>query len=175
MGCHSHCILQWIAPTKTLNICDDTIQKPFTCSISGRQCPIKIMRNCINIPSSHFHTAFLRSLMWHVALIGHLKNSHKNEACYLCFTRIFTPDHKIFICKMYAKHGVNHLRHLCKEETSIPWVDLSKSFWILGMPSIRNTGTQVWPCHLVLDTIPTKPSLISVGLGLLQSFLYFSK
>ena len=159
MGRHSHCILQWISQTKNLNIYDDTIRKPFTCSISGQQCPVKI--------------AFLGSLMWHVSLTGHLNYSHENEACYLCFTGIFTPDQKIFIPKMYAKHGVNHLRHLCKEDTFIPWVDLPKSFWILGMPFIRNTGTQVWPCHLVLDTILTKPSLISVGLGLLQSCLYF--
>ena len=43
------------------------------------------------------------------------------------------------------------------------------------MPSIRNTGTQILPCHYTLNTVSTKPSLILVGLGLLQSCAHFSK
>jgi len=66
---------------KHLNICDDTIREPLACSIPGQQCPIKILKNCINIPSSHSYIAFLRSLMWHVALTGHLNDLHENEDC----------------------------------------------------------------------------------------------
>ena len=36
------------------------------------------------------------------------------------------------------------------------------------MPPIHNTGTQIWPRHYTPNTVSTKPSLISIGLGLLQ-------
>jgi len=45
----------------------------------------------------------------------------------------------------------------------------------LGIPFIGDTGTQIQPCYLILNTIPTKPSLISVGIGLLQFGPFFSK
>ena len=70
--------------------------EPFTCSTFGRQCPIKISGNCINIPSCCTHIAFIRSLMW-LALTGHFDNWQENEVYYLCLTRIFTTDQKIFI------------------------------------------------------------------------------
>ena len=72
-----------------MNIVDNTIKEPLTCSTFGQWCPIKISRNCINIRSCCSYIAFLRYLMWHVALTGHLKDCHENEACYLYFTRIF--------------------------------------------------------------------------------------
>ena len=34
---------------------------------------------------------------------------------------------------------------------------------------------QIWPCHYIPNTISTKPSLISVGLGLLRSCTHLKK
>ena len=58
---------------------------------------------------------------------------------------------------MYARHGINYLMTPCKVKTSIPWVDLCESFWILGMPSIQNTRTKSFalslhPIHYVNKT-----------------------
>ena len=90
---HSYRILQWIVTTKHLTICDKAIHLLNTQVTVPRQ----ISGNCINIPYCHSHVAFLSSLTWHTALIGHFDDWHENEVCYLCLTRIFTTDQKIFI------------------------------------------------------------------------------
>ena len=90
---HSHRILQWIVTTKHLSICNRAIH---LLNIWATL-PIKILGNCINIPSYCTHIAFIRSLMWHIALTGHFDDWHGNEVCYLFLTRIFTTNKKFFI------------------------------------------------------------------------------
>ena len=121
--------------------------EPFTCSTSRWQCHIKISGNCIDIPSCWSHIDFIRSLIWHIALIGHFDDWHENEDCFLCLTRIFTTNKKIFIPRsMPSVESITYGFFTRGRPLSPKWI-FAKAFGYRECHSSETLEPKVWPCH----------------------------